>query len=270
MISCPRITPARPALTLAGLSLLILALCLPAQSMARSDRYRVELLLFQRTTAEPVAESISRNANDWLPQYGVPLWVDTDWQGKVQDAPEAALGIDTAGVTESPRIERLSTDNLRLSPVRDSLRRSGSYEVLSFTAWEDDFPHGYKTAPLAVDMTSQFNGERAIRGFIEIERRRYLHVNAQLFDLRPADTVVMTAAEDPLQALQQTLQRESATLGGGEERVMELIGQRPEPAPAWSTSTWLRELRRMRSEEVHYLDSPSIGLLVYFHPLPAE
>lgn len=29
--------------------------------------------------------------------------------------------------------------------------------------------------------------------------------------------------------------------------------------------TWIRENRRMRSEEVHYLDSPTIGVLVFFN-----
>ncbi|MEO9588720.1 MAG: CsiV family protein, partial [Marinobacter sp.] len=28
--------------------------------------------------------------------------------------------------------------------------------------------------------------------------------------------------------------------------------------------TWIRETRRMRSEEVHFLDSPTIGVLVFF------
>ena len=31
--------------------------------------------------------------------------------------------------------------------------------------------------------------------------------------------------------------------------------------------TWIRETRRMRSEEIHFLDSPTIGVLVYFRPL---
>ncbi|TVP57202.1 MAG: hypothetical protein EA349_06885 [Halomonadaceae bacterium] len=260
MTSRSAIFPVPPALTLAGLCFLILALCLPAQALARSDRYRVELLLFQRTTQGPVQENISHASSDWLPAYGVPLWVDSDWQGNVQDAPEEALGSDRAGVTQRPEIRRLGTDNLRLSPVRDSLRRSGNYEVLSFTAWEDDFPHDYKTAPLAVDLITRFDGERAIRGYIEIERRRFLHVNVQLFDLRPAEKIVSLDGHEP----------QSTRTEGDNALVVEPMEQLEEAAPAWQTTTWLREMRRMRSEEVHYLDSPSIGVLVYFHPLPKE
>ncbi|MCL1488093.1 MAG: peptidoglycan binding protein CsiV [Marinobacter sp.] len=28
--------------------------------------------------------------------------------------------------------------------------------------------------------------------------------------------------------------------------------------------TWIRETRRMRSSEIHFLDSPTIGVLIYF------
>lgn len=34
--------------------------------------------------------------------------------------------------------------------------------------------------------------------------------------------------------------------------------------------TWIRETRRMRSEEIHLLDSPTIGVLVFFKRVGAE
>lgn len=256
-----------------ALTALILTLCLPAQALARSDLYRVELLLFERLSPSLVEETLESDNRDWLPEYGVPLWVDTQWQGNVKDAPEGALGSDRVGVTSNPRIDRLPTEDLRLTPVRDSLERSGNYRVLSFTAWENSFPDGYKTAPLVVDMTHAFDGERAIKGFIQIERRRFLHVDAQIYDLRPTDSDTDSENREPsreetsLQVLQRTLEAEGSN--GGQN--VELIGPRSEgDTPEWQIITWLRELRRMRSEEVHYLDSPTIGLLVYFHPLKEE
>lgn len=254
-----------------ALTALILTLCLPAQALARSDLYRVELLLFERLSPSLVEKSLSSESRNWLPEYGVPLWVDTQWQGNVKDAPEGALGSDRVGVTSNPRIDRLPTEELRLTPVRDSLERSGSYRVLSFTGWENSFPDGYKTAPLVVDLTNTFDGERAIKGFIQIERRRFLHVDAQIYDLRPNDSATdnrqPSREETSLQVLQRTLEAE----GNNGRQNVELIGPRSESdTPEWQVITWLRELRRMRSEEVHYLDSPTIGLLVYFHPLKEE
>ncbi|MDX1589649.1 MAG: CsiV family protein [Oleiphilaceae bacterium] len=244
----------KPILPLLALTGLILTLSLPVQ--ASSDLYRVELLLFQRLSPGLIQEDMSRQTRDWLPSDGVPLWVDTDWQSTVTGA----------------FIDRMPTEGLTLKPVRDSLERSGNYRVLSFTAWKEPFPMDYKTPPLVVDLTKTFDGERAIKGFIQIERRRYLHVNAQLYDLRPLEESDFRESTEgsPQPSQQQTGQ----SLGPGRNTTVPLAGLSGEgddglggPAPQWETTTWLRELRRMRSEEVHYLDSPTIGLLVYFHPL---
>ncbi|MCS5561751.1 MAG: peptidoglycan binding protein CsiV, partial [Marinobacter nauticus] len=35
------------------------------------------------------------------------------------------------------------------------------------------------------------------------------------------------------------------------------------PAPV-ELVTWIRETRRMRSEEIHFIDSPTVGVLVFF------
>lgn len=34
--------------------------------------------------------------------------------------------------------------------------------------------------------------------------------------------------------------------------------------------TWIRETRRMRSEEIHYLDSPTIGVLIFFRKIAPQ
>ncbi|MEH6562213.1 MAG: CsiV family protein, partial [Marinobacter sp.] len=37
-----------------------------------------------------------------------------------------------------------------------------------------------------------------------------------------------------------------------------------QPEVPLELQTWIRETRRMRSEEIHFLDSPTIGVLVFF------
>ena len=39
-----------------------------------------------------------------------------------------------------------------------------------------------------------------------------------------------------------------------------------EPAPL-ELITWIRETRRMRSEEIHFIDSPTVGVLVFFRKI---
>jgi|GEM_PF-550392 len=268
MATAPIRSGNRQARTLARLTVAVLAMTLLAgMANARSNTYRVELLLFQRVAPDLMQEDISKQTSDWLPEYGVPLWVDTGWDGRVSDTPDAAVGGDGQPMTEAPDISRLPTGNIRLSNIRDALNRSSDYEVLEFTSWRDDFPPGYKTTPLVVDLTERFDGERAIRGYIDIERRRFLHVQANLYDLRPLDNGTETEADMAVRraALEETLS--SGLEAAGDEEGIPLISAPLQQEPQWQTTTWLRELRRMRSQEIHYLDSPTIGLIVYFHPI---
>lgn len=237
-----------------ALLLIGLLTALPGAVLAeRSNTYRAEFLLFQRLSPDLIQEDISTTRLDFLPEYGVPLWVDSGWESRFSDAHDSDA--------DTPNIRKLPTANLRLAPVRDSLERSGRYEVLEFSAWQDDFPHGYQSTPIVIDLEEVFDGERAIKGSIRIERRRYLHVHAQLYDLRPRETDDEIAGDALLVTDPST---DPLTANGP----MPLVhGSGVTEALNWEVSTWLREMRRMRSEEVHYLDSPTIGLLVYFHPI---
>jgi hypothetical protein len=45
------------------------------------------------------------------------------------------------------------------------------------------------------------------------------------------------------------------------------VGTAPSASSNKELITWIRETRRMRSKEVHFVDSPTIGVLIYFRPL---
>ena len=239
-------------------------LLLPSLAVA-SDLYRAEVLLFERKGVAP--EDVAHHQPPALPDHGLPFWVETQWE---PDAETTLPGSEDA-ILERPEIIPLPQSELRLENIARALESSDEYNVLAFTGWENPFPRGYRTVPLVVDLRTGDEQQTIIRGSIDIERRRYLHVSADLYQLSEAEPALEVA---PI--LQETGYHWRADILSDLESdvIGESVPSYPLTAPVaqtpnWKIDTWLREVRRMRSQEVHYLDAPSFGLVVYFHPIDA-
>ncbi|MFL1453272.1 CsiV family protein [Marinobacter sp. GN3S48] len=143
---------------------------------------------------------------------------------------------------------RLAPDSdLRLQSVAQRLENSGRYRVLMTAGWYQSFPPDYDGEPMQIAVGDWLAGagHREVEGQITIDRQRYLHVDVHLNHWQPAANAVY-----PVQASAEGDAQQAA----GSVRPAELL-------------TWIRETRRMRSEEVHFLDSPTIGVLVFFRPV---
>lgn len=244
----------KPAFTFASRLLAILALLtvLSAPSLAQ-DRYRAEIVVLERL-ADPI---LNENMADRLPERteaGKRLWVVDSTGNRISD-------IDT-------------TSNLTLNSAAARLESSGKYRVLMKTGWIESFPDNYNGEPLAIELGEYLDaaGHRAIEGTIEINRRRYLLVTVALNHWREA-----TGGSAPMQVETSGEAGESrddddqGTENGpvkASDSSMAAIEDSMQPARSdKELVTWIRETRRMRSEEIHFLDSPTIGVLVYFRPL---
>lgn len=241
--------------TLLLISLLILA-AMPAQA---SDLYRVELLLFERNKGEP--ELVSADEPPERPDHGTPLWVNTDW---TPDAgAEAALDNESQAVLRVPDIIALPPESLRLGRIGRALKNDSDYRLLALTGWHEELPPGYRSVPLVVDLIAGEDGNHRIRGSVSLERRRYLHVDVNLGRMKAMEPAFRVA---PIPSPRITY----PGVGVMQLSLPSTDFLYPDPGKNWVTETWLRELRRMRSEEIHYLDAPTFGLILYFHPLVKE
>ena len=235
-----------------------LALLQAAAQVHAGDFYRVELLLFERSGDSP--EAISGNASITLPDHGMPLWVNTDWNP--ESRAEAAIANESLAIVQTPTIITLPEGGLRLEAIANTLRRRQGYRVLAFTAWLNALPPGYRSVPLVVDLEIDRPELRAFRGTLTLERRRYLHLDADLHHLRAMGRRFRVAPLPP-----RTLLVPGVLLGQPLGTV--IVPAVPERSH-WSTETHLDELRRMRSGEIHYLDAPTMGLIAYFHRIERD
>jgi len=208
-----------------------------AMAQARADFYRAEIVIVERLVAPASVQEQMADKQVEPPLNGISsLWV-----------------VDASGNRQSD-VSLAGRNELHLNQAAARLENSGNYRVLATAGWYQSFPPNYDGQPMKVaigDWLSQA-GQRAVEGHIEIDRQRYLHVNVHLNhwqDSGQSQPASSTAAEDGNQAENQ-LQPDAAYPSAA-------------AAPA-ELITWIRETRRMRSEEIHFIDSPTIGVLVFF------
>jgi len=221
-----------------------LALLLPLAAAQGATWYRVEVIIFERTG------SAGAHAEHWRADPGRP---------ELARAVELSAG---AGTAHAYSAAARSEYALRGAAAR--LENSGAYRVLMHTAWRQPGfgrnrarPIHLRSGPKLLDQTgaraqgssgtstrsTSIAASRAgAEGTVRLYRSRYLHFEADLLYHRPAGRAGAGST--------------SGTAG---------------TAANWQPTLFrLRESRRMRSEEIHYLDHPLFGVLVQAHPFEVE
>ena len=132
-------------------------------------------------------------------------------------------------------LEELPRNDLRLSRDAALLARSGRYQVLYHRGWLQSIGSAQRTTPVRIKASS---GNYELDGSISLSRQRFLHVrpNLQLSQFGQPGPASATA--------------ESAAP----------VDYRP---TAWQ----LQDSRRMRSNEIHYIDHPKLGILMIIRPV---
>ena len=242
----------------AALSLILLSAAAQGQegSTDSDNLYRAEIVLLERLVEpEAVEERMGGRTPEPTPELERKLWV---------------VGEDGTPQTTMNLVPR---ERMSLRSAAERLERSGRYRVLMTAAWRQAYPPDFKGEPMQIAVGDWLAaaGEREIQGTLTIERMRFLHVTAKLHHWQeaPAPSVVRDSAgtlDTPgSQPRSQSVNRADAAIASGSGAGLDPTA----PIPSGTLRplelvTWIHETRRMRSEEIHFLDSPTIGLLVFF------
>lgn len=220
------------------------------------DYYRAEFVILERTV-DPA--SINERMASRIPEPPNP------------EITEILRAVDENGTVETTR-DLVPRSELHLNTAASRLENSGKYRVLLATGWYQSFPPDFEGEPLRVAIGDWLAdaGHRDVEGHITIDRQRYLHVDVHLNHWQP-----MPSPEEAVDVMDNRLEGDQPADTGENNGVdvdnaIETTVQPEQPAisgvnwPRAELLTWIRETRRMRSEEVHFLDSPTIGVLVFF------
>ncbi|SHK39749.1 Peptidoglycan-binding protein, CsiV [Marinobacter antarcticus] len=229
------------ARTLLTAFLLTTAMGIHAQQTP-DDYYRAEFVILERIV-EP------GEVNERMVNRKVEAPVDTS---------ETLYRVARDGTTSSS-LKLVPRNELHLGSAANRLERSGRYRVLMSAGWYEAFPPDYKGQPLRIEIGDWLEqaGQREIEGNITIDRQRYLHVAVHLNHWQ----------EGKIAAPGVTLVNADQTPGASPAASAELAIK---PDIPLELVTWIRETRRMRSEEIHFLDSPTIGVLIFFKKVEAK
>jgi hypothetical protein len=139
-----------------------------------------------------------------------------------------------------------------------SIRRSQGFRLLSHKAWIQPIASTNKT--ILIQAGEQYGDAFELDGTISLRVSRYLHVETDLW----LTSFERIAPDQPLARFPQ--QRESTETSYNENYEKLLIAESRKNAFLAEQKFPLRQSRRMRSAETHYLDHHRFGIMVHIKP----
>lgn len=236
-------------------ALLVATSMLSHAQQTPDDYYRAEFVILERIVAPDAV-------NERMINRKVEPPVETD----------KTLYRVAQGGSVSSSLKLVNRNQLHLDNAANRLENSGKYRVLMSAGWYEAFPPNYKGQPLRIELGDwlEHAGQRAIEGNITIDRQRYLHVAVHLNHWQEGKVAAATITEGD----SAITESDSAEAAGSPPTTVSPPTTGAElnlqPEIPLELLTWIRETRRMRSEEIHFLDSPTIGVLVFFKKVEAK
>ncbi|MCR9184546.1 MAG: peptidoglycan binding protein CsiV [Halieaceae bacterium] len=209
-----------------------------------------------------------------------------------EDSPASG---DPAAVTEAPNEARLPTAFLTLPAQAREFRgkaaymeRNGPYRVLFHEVWWQPVGGARSALPIVLDQSGDQQSYPALQGTVRLHRSRFLHVDTQLWLNTSGDYLPGTWRMPPPPLGPVSLERvPAALLPDADADVLSAVTgydpawdaapglleeATPTAAPVYPYrhAVLLQQQRRMRSNEVHYIDHPLMGVVIKLTPLDAE
>jgi len=213
---------------------------------------------------------------------------DLQPQEAPQDSAEEAFEAAPATAPDVPAalpvlpVERAYTalppDQRQLRSEAQRLERSGRYRLLWHEAWRQYLPDNGRSRPLLVRGGALLPDglQHELQGSLRVYRSRFLHVETDLWLLRPTSPALASLTRPPAAptgldpAIAEQMQGVFANGVLADDATLRWppdLGANDASMPLSAVEIHtLREQRRARSEELHYLDHPRLGALVLIRP----
>lgn len=205
--------------------------------------YDVELLIFSQSSERALRDET------WPEENSV---ADLDEAIELEEPQKA-------GVAQPVPFQHLSAEQFQLSKEAERLTRSKNQELLMHLAWRQPGLPSEEAKAIRIRGNKLLDWEEAppiIDGTVKLILSRYLHLHVDLLYNR------IIEGECPKEAV---VEEEVAI--SNIVTVTDLLPPEPEgrSGPCYLT-LHLKEARRMRSKEIHYLDHPFFGIVVLVTP----
>ena len=227
-------------------------------------RYRLETLIF----------AVAREADEgerWRPEENLYFPARMAYLGESGPVPETGENdeLPPQELTQGPNIiQALPTTAAYLAAVREKLEARGEFRILFHELWEQPV-YDEDNAPYVLVRGGRTYGEhRELEGVLQLSINRYLHLEADL-RLSTYRRGGQRSNPWPLPAVPPLPEAETALPAGRIRQVVQVLDglwKRSKTDLRAQRTVRLRQHRRMRSGELHYLDHPALGMLVLVRP----
>jgi len=289
------------ALLSAGLTLSMLPSVVHA-----TEYYRVEVMLFtyldensareehwpllkERALAEEAAiqaaleEEISANAETETTGSAIndALQISEDQSSDLTSDTAEEVNTEEEGTENSSPVTLL--DDLEFENAANRFGYRSDMKIVWHQAWIEELQDAENAIRHPIETGYEEENFRVlVKGDVRLHRSRYLHftpnleVDQEIFTLPDPEPVMITPVDINNQVSESTYQSYSSaqTLGSGNSNgdnapaIFPQVSITPPPQPEWLPlrAAEVSLSRRMRSDELHYLDHPLLGMVIRVTP----
>jgi len=226
--------------------------------------FQIEMIVFAQTPNQRQQETWPTNIAIAYP----PNWKQLEDPAQTEHVDIEAL-LATADYYQLPVEQRLLNNNIR------DLERSSGHRVLFHEAWRQQV-WGVDEAPsLLIKGGKQYGEHLELEGSVQLSVARYLHLKTNLWFTEFHHNLGQEASDYPPLPAIPTREANKDTQSNAEHHLpswdqLQLISNEYEKIleqPYVSSRIiTMQQKRRMRSKEIHYIDHPVIGILIYILP----
>ncbi|WP_373079426.1 CsiV family protein [Zhongshania sp.] len=234
--------------------LLVLLLGFSATAFAQNaDRYHIDMVVYAN--------------NDPGNMY------EEDWPDNVHlRYPRKWVRLQPSSSSSSPRI--VDSSDPEFAKAAQSLRMSSRYKPLFLASWEQDLQARKKSPAILIQGGKQFGKHYELEGYIRIAVERYLHLDTNLWLARfgshagnyylPQQPQSYDEPEEPAPLVDEAFENSPEYLQFKQQNP----GFQPSASPQQEADypieqiVVMKQQRRMRSDELHFIDHPKFGVIV--------
>lgn len=173
-----------------------------------------------------------------------------------------------------PAFEKLPNDQHFLKQAARKISRNNSYRALFHHAWIQPMTDKASSSNILIQGGQAFDKHFELEGSIKLSIARYLHIETDLWlntfvaNTQTTAKPLSTLPEPPFQ-----VEKNPEIYIDANTPLPEVIDKYRHQAASFSREQYyvdrtvvLRQHRRMRSQELHYIDHPLFGLLIKLTP----
>lgn len=220
---------------------------------------------------------------------GIPLAEETGVEEKLPGTETGAELEESLPLQPTPFIA-LPRSSREFHGKAAYMQRTGFYRTLFHETWVQPVRNERTALPLVIDRSGDAQDWPVLQGSVKLYLSRYLHLETNLWlntqgDYLPGQwrmpppplgpvSVIIEQPEPVIEPEPETIPYYEAPALAGQNSDELLVDEEllePEgPVYPWRHAILLNQKRKMRSNEVHYIDHPMLGVVVKLTPLDEE